>query len=123
MATPILGLNELADGQIDQFLAVNENSLRIEDASNASIAVDLSAGDYTLTAAEFAGYFLFQSTGNAVSRTLTVPQSIRIFAVLNGGSATLNIARGTTTLTIAAGKTRIYHTDGTANGLVLLDLT
>lgn len=123
MTTPILEITELADGQINQFATMNTALRALEAAANDSLSVDLTSADATLTSAQFFGYWLFRTTGNAVSRTLNVPQKKRVFAVYNGGSATLNVTRGTTTLTVAASKTRIYYADGTANGLMLLDLT
>jgi hypothetical protein len=121
--SPILGITLLANSQVNQFALVNEAIETLEASSNDSLSIDLSAGNSTLTAPQFSGHFLFQTTGNAVSRTLTVPDDKRLFAVHNGGSATLNVTRGTTTLTVAASKSRLFYTDGTANGLVLLDFT
>lgn len=123
MTTPILGITELADGQIDQFATANAAFRALEGSTNAVLSVDLTSADDTLTSDEFTRYFLFSTTGNSTTRTLTVPASARIFAVRNGGSSTLDVTRGSTTLTVASGKTRLFYTDGTTNGLTQLDLS
>lgn len=123
MPTPILDLTEVADGQIDQFAVYNQALRDLEAASNAQLAVDLSAGDHSLTAAEFTRNFIFVATGNTVSREIAAPATIRVFVVRNTGSATLDVSVGSTTLTIATLKSRMFYTDGTANGIVALDFT
>lgn len=123
MTTPILGIPELADGQINQFAVANAAIRALESASNAVLSVNLSSGDHSLTAGEFTENFVFVTTGNSTTRTLTVQATRRVFAVLNGGSSTLNVTLGSTTLTLASNKTRLFYTDGTANGLTQLDLS
>jgi hypothetical protein len=123
MSTPILDITEVADGQIDQFAVYNQALRDLEAASNAQVSLDLSGGDYSLSAAEFTRNFVFITTGNAVSRTLSVPPTIRTFVVRNTGSATLIVSVGSTTINIATAKSRMFYTDGTANGIVALDFT
>ena len=118
--TPILGITELADGQIDQFITANEAFEALEAASNDFLAVDLTSGDVVLTGAQFTDYFFFRCSGHSVVRALTVPQSKRFFAVQNLGTEAVNVTRGTSTATVAVGQAGIFYTDGTANGLVAI---
>jgi hypothetical protein len=119
----ILGITKSNNNSTEAYLILNDAIDALAQSANRSLSINLASADYTLTATEFTRNKLFQTTGNAVSRTLTVPASVRIFAVRNGGSSTLNVTRGSTTLTVATTKTRFFYTDGTTNGLVLLDLT
>ncbi|MCK9468473.1 MAG: hypothetical protein M0Q49_03555 [Porticoccaceae bacterium] len=118
MTTPILGIPELADGQIDQFATANEAFRALEAAGNDFRAADLSSGNVTLTAAQFAGDVLIRCSGNTVARTLTVPAAKRLFAVHNGGSWPLTVARGSTSISVPAGEARLLYADGTASGLM-----
>jgi hypothetical protein len=122
MATPILDITEVADGQIDQFAVYNQALRDLEAAANAQLSIDLSAGNHSLTSAEFTRNFVFVTTGNAVSRTLSAPATIRTFVIRNAGSATLIVSVGSTTINVATAKSRMFYTDGTANWLVVLDL-
>jgi hypothetical protein len=117
MTTPILSITELADGQVDQFATANEMVRALEGATQNYLSVDLSAGNATLSLANYQDYFVFVSSGNTVSRSITVQQNKRFFAVRNGGSAALSVILGSTTKTLPAGETAIYYTDGAANGL------
>lgn len=118
MTTPILLITELADGQVDQFATANEAWRSMEAAGNDFTTVSLASSDVTLTAAQFAADFLFVSSGNAVSRTLTIPAAKRFFAVYNGGSAALNVTRGSTTISVDVGDCVLLYSDGTTNGLL-----
>ncbi len=117
MATPILDIDELANGQVDQYLTANASTRAIEAAANDFLSVDLSAGNATLTAAQYRGYVLFRSSGNTVARDLTLQAIKRLVVVENGGTATLSVKLGTTTITISAGEAGLLYSDGTANGL------
>lgn len=123
MATPILDITEVADGQIDQFAIYNEALRDLEASENAAVSLDLSASDLTVTAEQMTRNKVFVTTGNAVSRTLSFPARIRNFLVRNTGSATLIVSIGSTTINVATLKTRMFQSDGATNGLVLLDLT
>jgi hypothetical protein len=123
MATPILNITEVADGQIDQFLVYNQALRDLEAATNAILPLDLSAANRSITSTEFTRNYIFVTTGNAVSRTLSFPSQIRNFVVRNAGSAVLIAAVGTTQINVPVGRSRMFYSDGTTNGLVLLDFT
>ncbi|WP_372810097.1 hypothetical protein [Litorivivens sp.] len=118
MATPILNIPELAAGQTTPYAVANAMGRALEAAANDFLSVDLSAGNVTLTAAQYRGYVLFRASGNTVARNLTLQAVKRLVVVDNsGGTATLSIVLGSTTLTLGPGKQMLAYTDGTANGL------
>lgn len=117
MTTPILLITELQNNQANQYAVANAAFRAIEESVNDFATVNLTSGNVTLTAAQLAADFFFRSSGNAVSRNLTVPAAKRFFAVHNNGSASLNVVCGSTTLALAVGAYSLYYTDGTANGI------
>lgn len=123
MTTPILEITELANGQINQFATANDAFRALEAALQAVLPVDLSSGSHALQDEDFLRNLIFVATGNTTSRTISIPQKARVFLVRNSGSASLDVVRGSTTIAIASGKSRVLYTDGTANGLVALDLS
>jgi hypothetical protein len=118
MTTPILGLTELASGQVDQFVTANEMVRGLESATQDFLPVDLTAANATVSAEDFKKYFMLFCSGHTVARDLTLPASKRFFCVHNLGTATLSIKLGSTTLTLATTLSGFYYTDGTANGLM-----
>ena len=124
MTTPILKIPEAADGQVNQYLVLNEGLRALESAGNNFYVVDMSAGNVTLTDVSpgfvFSRNFLFKSDGNSVARTLTIPASKRLFSVQNGGSAALTVKLGTAEVSVPAGGAFLFYCDGTANGLAAI---
>jgi hypothetical protein len=115
-----LNLQTISSGQLEPYQTSNDADAEIESAVTGLLSVNLSASDHVLTQAEFTRAVFFASTGNAVSRTLTTPATNRLFAVHNGGSSALTLKTGSTTLTVAAGDSGIFYTDGTTNGLITI---
>lgn len=68
MATPILNITELADGQVNNYSTSNTGVRALEAASNDFLTVDLSAGNVTLTVAQYRGSVVYRSSGNTVAR-------------------------------------------------------
>lgn len=124
MTTDILKIPEAADGSVNQYLILNEGLRSLEAASNDFYTISLSGGNATIPVVPpqliFYRYFMFVTEGNSVSRVLTIPQSKRMFAVRNGGSAELTVRRGTVDIAVASGQTFLFYADGSANGLVAI---
>lgn len=118
-----LNLTAVAANQNQKEVTINDADAAIESALTETLSIDLSAGNHTLSSAEYTRNFGFVTTGNAVSRDLTTPAVERTVWIKNSGSATLNIKRGTTTLTLAASGYAFFYTDGTANGIEKVDVT
>jgi hypothetical protein len=121
VTTPILKIPEAADGQVNQYLVLNEGLRALESSGNEFYEVDLSAGNVTLTDVSpgyiFSRNFMFKTTGNAVARILTVPATKRLFAVQNGGSAELTVKCGATEIGVPAAGSFMFYGDGTTDGL------
>lgn len=120
MTTPILGIPELTDGQINQYLTCNEALRALESAANDLFSVNLSAANRSLTSLEFSRSLFFVVSGNTVARSLTVPAVKRFFAVRNEGTFALSVVRGTTTVNLIPDDVALFYCDGTANGLLLV---
>ena len=118
MATPILNITELANGQVDQYITANEMGRSLEAAGNDFLSVDLSAGNVALTAAQYRGYVLFRSSGNAVARNLTLQAIKRLIVVHNNGTDILSVIVGSTTVAIPVAEAQLLYSDGTTNGLI-----
>lgn len=122
MTTANLSIEEVAENQDDKEITVNDAITALEDAITEYTAFDLSAGNVSLTAgANLLAYkrnIALKTTGNAVSRDLTLPPVKRAVMVWNAGSATLNVKVGSTTVTVAAGALAWLYVDGTTNGLL-----
>lgn len=123
MTTPILEIPEIANNSVNQYLTANEAFRALEAASNDFLSVDLSAGNVTLTTAQFTRYGLFISSGNTVSRNVTVPASKRKFSFFNGGTFPVFVVRGTGSIQVPDGESVLISTDGTTNGIRRLSKT
>lgn len=120
MTTPIKLIAEVANNQVNQYITVNEAIRNLEAASFDISTVNLSGGNVSLSPAVFNRAVFFRSSGNAVARDLTVPQSKSLFIVHNGGSAVLTVKRGSTSVLVAVGSAALLYSDGGADGLVAI---
>lgn len=121
MATPILNITELANGQVDQYLTANEAFRDLEVATNGVLAVDLSGGGVTLTLEQLRGAALFVCSGHTVASTLTIPALTRFFLVANRGTGDVDVEVGSTSITVTAGAMRAFFADGTTDGLFVAE--
>jgi hypothetical protein len=116
-----LDLSQVAANQDQKEVTINDQAGELDAAFTERLAVDLTSASVTLTDAQFRRNMLFSCSGNAVARTLTVPAIKRsLFIVKNGGTAALNVVRGSTSLEVLAGGLAVFATDGTTNGLDLV---
>lgn len=116
-----LNLPAIADSQsAGQWLTSNDADAALGNALQDILTVDFSAGDVTLTAAQFRSAMTFVPSGLSATRALTVPAVKRaLFFVHNtDGADSITVTRGSTTVSVAAGKLAAFYTDGTTNGLV-----
>lgn len=120
MTSPILRIPEAADGEINQYLRLNEAIRLLESAGNDFAVIDLSSGNATLTESQSVRNFAIFVVGNSVPRVLTVRQAKRFFLVRNSGSSNLMVKLGSTELGLAANSASIFFSDGNANGLFLV---
>ncbi|RUW53000.1 hypothetical protein EOA32_10990 [Mesorhizobium sp. M1A.F.Ca.ET.072.01.1.1] len=116
-----LNLPTIADGQADsQWQTSNDGDAAIANALADILTVDFSGGDVTLTSAQFRSAMTFVPSGLSATRALTVPAVKRaLFFVHNtDGADSITVTRGSTTVSVEAGKLGVFYTDGTTNGLV-----
>lgn len=116
-----LNLDQMAAGQSQPEQTVNDIAGQLDAAITESMDSDLSAGNDTLTAAEFRGNIRFVGTGMTQDRSITVYNSKHVFIVYNPSTSyNLSVIRGSTTIILAPGVSGVFYTDGTTNGLWLV---
>jgi hypothetical protein len=130
-ASPILGITQVSPSQNNKEVTINTAVAALESAMNAAYAVNLTSGDVTLTATQFASAFMFICSGNTVARNLIVPlvnpggfAQSRMFCVNNSGSYDL-VVKGSTgaTATVPATSAAVLFCDGTNVFLVSVPVT
>jgi hypothetical protein len=121
MSSPNLAITHVAAAQNQKEVTINDAVDALDAATQGLLSVDFTAGNVTLSDAQFRGASVFRAAGVSVARDLTVPAIKRMFAVDNGaGSSTLTIKRGSNAIALDAGTAVLAYTDGTTNGLVAL---
>lgn len=119
-ATTRRGWTLIAPTQSNKATTANDRFQGIEDALDDLLEVDLTAASVTLSDAEWAGSAGFYLTGTSASgRSVTVPdiEGPRDFLLDAAWTHSVNIVRGSTTLTLAPGDGVRVYADGTTNGL------
>ena len=114
------GFVAITEAQNNKVTSVN-TAIGVLDAFISEFtSQDYTAGNVTLTAAQFQAAVLYRSTNLSVARTLTLPATVKhLFVVDNtAGTNTLSVIVGTTTIVLEAAATGLFYTDATANGLV-----
>jgi hypothetical protein len=115
-----LALPTIADGQADgQWQTSNDADAALADAVQDYYTVDFTAGNVTLTSAQFRSAYRFIPSNLSTARDLTVPAVKRAaFIVDNTDSAdTITVKCGSTSFAVAAGLIATLSTDGTTDGL------
>lgn len=121
--SPILQSDLMAEGDTNKHILFNNAIVKLEDAANRLLEVNMTSGNVTLTEFQFLNFAVFRCSGHTVDRTLTVPDEVgnpavpsnRQFTVRNAGSADILITHGGsgTTVSFSAGEASVMHTDGT----------
>lgn len=121
--TPILQNDLMAEGDNNKFILFNDALVRLEDAENRRLAVDMSSASVTLTESQVLRNSVFDCTGHTVARTLTLPETVgggsdplnRKIAVRNSGTASVTVTcdSGGDTVVVPADSTALLYVDGT----------
>lgn len=114
------GFVALTEAQNNKVTSVN-TAVGVLDAFVSEFTnQDYTAGDVTLTAAQFQAAVLFRATNLSVARLLILPETVKhLFVVDNtAGTNTLTVDVGTTQIVLAAASTGLFYTDGATNGLI-----
>lgn len=115
-----LNIPQLAERQASPEVTVNDAIAAVAAACSDDYAIDLSAGNQSLTAAQYRSALRYTATGVATSgRTITLPQVKRTIILVSLATSTdsVSVIRGSTTIVITPGSYALVHTDGTSNGL------
>lgn len=125
--TNILDITLLATSQSDRSTTVNTALQAIETATQKALAVDLTAGNGTLTEAQYTRNFNFVCDGHTTNaRTLTVPLTINAVALVGRFYMVSNLDTGTVTVqgatggtvAVAGGTVALIFNDGTDQILI-----
>jgi hypothetical protein len=116
--TNSFNLPQVADNQNNKEATINAAVNQLGDLLGAPLAVDLTSGDYSLSASESRNYAAYLCSGHAVPRTLTVMPYPRYFIADNRGSDDLTVSCGSGSVLLAADTRSIMYTDGTTDGII-----
>lgn len=115
-----LDLPQIAEGQDDKELSINEMSLRIDLSLTDTADQDCTAGNVTISLTDWYENILFRATNvTVVGRTVTVQQLKRMILLESAAANTENVdfVVGTGTITLSPGDAVVAYADGTINGL------
>jgi hypothetical protein len=115
-----LNLPAIADGQADsQWQTSNDGDAALGNALQDFYTVDFTAGNVTLTAAQFRSAMTFIPSNLSATRVLTIPAVKRALFIVHNTDAvdSITVTKGSTTITVAAGELGFLNTDGTTNSL------
>jgi hypothetical protein len=114
-----LNLPAIADDQADQqWQTSNDADAALANALSDTYTVDFSAGNVTLTSAQYRSAMVFKPTGLTANRDLTLPAVKRPLTFHNSDASwTVTLKCGSASIAVAPGEIFTGYTDGTANGL------
>lgn len=118
-----LDLDQVAGNQNQKEITINDQAGQLDAALTEQFVTDVSAGNTTLTDAEYRGAVFFKITGATVaSRSVTLPTIKRLVAIASASDATqsVDIVVGATTIALPATESIIVYTDGTTDGLLAI---
>lgn len=119
MPSPNLAVTHVAAAQNQKEVTINDAVDALDRALTDTLALDLSTGALTLTAAQLrSAMALRPAAALSGPSTITLPQLRRVFAVLNTDAVhALTVQRGTASVLLVPGESAILICDGSANGL------
>jgi hypothetical protein len=113
-ATPNLAIEHILTSQAQKEVTANEAFDAIDEAMNDFTAIDVSAGNTTVSVEDFTRNVLLVLTGTpAGALDLTVPVSKRLFIAQNDCGQDVAVTAGAGALILTAGQRRLLYGDGT----------
>lgn len=109
-----LSLPQVAPNQNQKELTINDQAMALDAALTDAVTLDVSAGGVVVSPAQFTRAIFFIVTGAAVVQTVELPNSKRLFALSNTGAASVTLTVGGSTLSVAAGASGFFYSDGAA---------
>lgn len=118
--SPILGIPQVAPNQNNKEVTINNAVADLEAAANAVLVLSFASSTAVqLTAAQFAAAQMFRCQSATAASTLTVPTTMRDFAVRNEGNYAITVGGATgATVQVPAGDVVQMQNDGTDTVLV-----
>lgn len=115
-----LDLTQVSENQANADVAINDKGGQLDAAVTETLVVDVTAGNVTVTAANYRRAIHLLVSNASVARTVTLPAVKRAVMVESdaANTAIVTIKVGTTSFTLDHGKSCWVYTDGTTNGLV-----
>jgi hypothetical protein len=119
MPSPNLAIAHVAASQNQKEVTINDAIDALDRAMTDTLAIDLSAGSLSLTAAQLRAAMVLHPMGALTGpATVLVPQIRRFFALLNTDSAfAIAVERGASAIAVEPGESALLICDGTPNGL------
>jgi hypothetical protein len=119
MPSPNLAVAHVAASQNQKEVTINDAIDALDRAVTDTLALDLSAGSLSLTAAQLRAAMVLHPMGALTGPgSILVPQIRRVFALLNTDSAfAVTVARGTSAVAVQPGESALLICDGTTNGV------
>jgi hypothetical protein len=117
MASPNLAIAHVAAAQNQKEVTVNDAIDKLDLAGNDTVDIDCTAGNTTVTAADYRENFLLRITGTpGADFTLTLPDGKRVAAIHNttAKAATVRTVTLGSTVTLRAGELSIVGSRGTS---------
>jgi hypothetical protein len=114
--SPILHLPQVATNQNQKETTINTAFAVIEGSLNDKENLSLAGGNRTLTVDEFTKFFHQVYSAQTAARTVTIPATVRMFAVSNTGTFNITLhCQGSsgTDLVVPAGNRVLVLSDGT----------
>lgn len=117
--TPNLAIVQVATNQANKEVTINDGLTNLDKALTEATIVDIAEANYAMPLLTVQRNIVVGVTNTGTTkRTVTLPQTKRLYVFRNADDAdVVAIARGTTTIDVAAGSWVLIYTDGTANGL------
>lgn len=113
-----LNLTQMTTGQANKEATHNDSNGELDAALTEEVTIDVSSANQTISDANYRRAKQFKITGDGdAGRTVTLPAIKREVTFYNADSASRDLVRGSTTISIAAGASQQVYTDGTTNGL------
>lgn len=120
-----LNLSQMAENQASPELTHNAALAEIDASITESLTVDISAGNATVSSANYRSAVRMYVTGGTAARDVTLPAVKRLVMVHIDSSNThpVTLIVGTTEIELQPGSKGMAYTDGSANGLETFAIT
>jgi hypothetical protein len=119
MPSPNLAIAHVAASQNQKEVTINDAVDALDRAMTDTLALDLSTGSLSVTAAQLRAAMVLHPMGALTgSASILVPQIRRVFALLNTDSAfAVTVERGAAAIVVQPGESALLICDGTPDGL------